>query len=305
MNTLSASKANIKKVAKRKKRLVVLCFLAPNLFGFFAFTILPIFSTLLISLTKWNLLSSPKWIGLGNYANLIGNARFYQVLANTAYYTFISVPIGIMLAIFLATLMNTQYKKINTFFRIIYYLPVISSTVAVALIWKYIYADDFGLLSYLFKSIGIEAPKFITSTKWSLNSVIVMSIWKSLGYNIILILAGLQGIGVQYYEAAKIDGASSFMMFWKITLPMLSPTIFFVTIMSFIGSFQVFDQTKILTDGGPGYSSTSLVFYIYTQGFKNLQFGLACAMAILLFILVLVISLIQWKAQKRWVVYDV
>jgi multiple sugar transport system permease protein len=288
----------------RNERLVALSFLAPNLIGFIVLTVLPILATVYISLTEWNLLKPPQWLGFDNYLKIFVSKRFLQTLGNTAYYTIASVPVGIILAVFLAVLMNGPRKKLNTFFRIVYYLPVISSTVAVALIWKFLYADDIGLISYFFSSVGLAAPKFLTSTQWSMTSVVIMSVWKGLGYNIILVLAGLQGIAPTYYEAAEIDGANGWDRFWRVTLPMLTPTLFFMTIMSIINSFQVFDQTKILTDGGPGFSSTSIVYYIYSLGFVNMKFGAACTIAVVLFALILLLSMIQWALQKRWVNYD-
>ena len=193
---------------RRNEHLVALSFLAPNLIGFVVLTILPILATVYISLTEWNLLKEPVWVGLENYLKIFVSKRFLQTLGNTAYYTVASVPMGIILAVFLAVLMNGPRKKLNTFFRIVYYLPVISSTVAVALIWKFLYADGVGLFSYFFSSIGLEAPKFLTSSAWAMTSVVIMSVWKGLGYNIILVLAGLQGIAPTYYEAAEIDGAT-------------------------------------------------------------------------------------------------
>ena len=152
--------------------------------------------------------------------------------------------------------------------------------------------------------MGLESPKWISSTKWALPSVMIMSVWKGLGYNIVLLLAGLQGISQTYYEAAKIDGANGWRQFTHITIPLITPTLFFLVIMSIINSFQVFEQTQILTEGGPGFASTTIVYYIYTSAFVNLKFGFACALAMFLFLIILIITIIQWIGQKKWVTYD-
>ena len=300
----AATRTQALRQRQRRERLVAFSFLAPNVIGFVVLTLILIIATMYVSLTEWNLLKPPEWVGFDNYLKIFASKRFLQTLGNTAYYTAASVPVGIILSVFLAVLMNGPRKRLNTFFRIVYYLPVISSTVAVALIWKFLFADDIGLIAYAFQSLGLEAPKFLTSTRWSMTSVVIMSVWKGLGYNIILVLAGLQGIAPTYYEAAEIDGASAWDRFWKVTLPMLTPTLFFMLIMSIINSFQVFDQTKILTDGGPGFSSTSIVYYIYSLGFVNMKFGSACTIAVVLFAMILLLSMVQWGLQKKWVNYD-
>ena len=161
-----------------------------------------------------------------------------------------------------------------------------------------------GLLAMVWKFFGAEAPRWLTSTKWSMTAISIMSVWKGLGGTIVLLLAGLQSISPSYYEAAKIDGANGWQQFTNVTIPLLTPTLFFQLIMSIINSFQVFDATAILTEGGPGFSSTSIVYYIYTSAFKDLKFGYACALAMVLFFIILVITLVQWLGQKKWVNYD-
>lgn len=305
MNITLASE-QIKKQIKRQKRrdgLITLSFLAPNLIGFLVFTIIPVIATVVISMTEWNLIADPQWIGFKNYASMFGTKRFLKSLNNTFLYTVFTVPIGLFLALCLAVLMNRKIHGISVY-RTIYYLPVVSSTVAVALLWKYIYADNVGILAGLFKYMGLESPKWISSTKWALPSVMIMSVWKGLGYNIVLLLAGLQGISQTYYEAAKIDGANGWRQFTHITIPLITPTLFFLVIMSIISSFQVFEQTQILTEGGPGFASTTIVYYIYTSAFVNLKFGFACALAMFLFLIILIITIIQWIGQKKWVTYD-
>lgn len=288
---------------KRRDALVVLSFLMPNLIGFLVFTLIPVFATAFLSFTKWDLLGEIQLVGLDNYARLLSSKRFGQAMANTLYYTVGTVPLSIFLALCLSVLMNRKIRGIYLY-RTIYYLPVVSSGVAIALLWKFIYADNVGLLATVFRMLGLESPKWITSTRWSMTSVIIMSIWKGLGGIIVLLLAGLQGISPSYYEAARIDGANGRQQFFRITVPMITPTLFFQVVMSIIGSFQVFEQTAILTEGGPGFSSTSIVYYIYTAGFQDLKFGYACAMSMILFLIILVVTVLQWIGQRKWVTYD-
>lgn len=288
---------------KRRDALVVLSFLMPNLIGFLVFTLIPVFATAFLSFTKWDLLGEIQLVGLDNYARLLSSKRFGQAMANTLYYTVGTVPLSIFLALCLSVLMNRKIRGIYLY-RTIYYLPVVSSGVAIALLWKFIYADNVGLLATVFRMLGLESPKWITSTRWSMTSIIIMSIWKGLGGIIVLLLAGLQGISPSYYEAARIDGANGRQQFFRITVPMITPTLFFQVVMSIIGSFQVFEQTAILTEGGPGFSSTSIVYYIYTAGFQDLKFGYACAMSMILFLIILVVTVLQWIGQRKWVTYD-
>lgn len=303
MNATLEIKNNIGKKRRRKERWIIFSFLAPNIVGFLIFTLIPVFATGVISLTEWNLIGEMEFVGLENYFKVFETKRFYQVMGNTLFYTIATVPLGLFLALCLSVLMNRKIRGI-TVYRTIYYLPVVSSGVAIAMLWKYLYADNVGLLAMVWKFFGAEAPRWLTSTKWSMTAISIMSVWKGLGGTIVLLLAGLQSISPSYYEAAKIDGANGWQQFTNVTIPLLTPTLFFQLIMSIINSFQVFDATAILTEGGPGFSSTSIVYYIYTSAFKDLKFGYACALAMVLFFIILVITLVQWLGQKKWVNYD-
>lgn len=303
MNATLEMKNNIGKKRRRKERWIIFSFLAPNIVGFLIFTLIPVFATGVISLTEWNLIGEMEFVGLENYFKVFETKRFYQVMGNTLFYTIATVPLGLFLALCLSVLMNRKIRGI-TAYRTIYYLPVVSSGVAIAMLWKYLYADNVGLLAMVWKFFGAEAPRWLTSTKWSMTAISIMSVWKGLGGTIVLLLAGLQSISPSYYEAAKIDGANGWQQFTNVTIPLLTPTLFFQLIMSIINSFQVFDATAILTEGGPGFSSTSIVYYIYTSAFKDLKFGYACALAMVLFFIILVITLVQWLGQKKWVNYD-
>jgi multiple sugar transport system permease protein len=277
-------------------------FLLPNLLGFLVFILGPVIASFGLSFTSWDLLTPIKWIGLENYQTLISDQVFWKVLWNTIYYTGGTVPVGIAISLFLAIALNQKIKGIKIF-RAAYFLPVISSTVAVAVVWQWLYNPEFGLINYLLYLIGIEGPKWLTSISWAMPAVIITSIWKNLGFNMLLFLAGLQGIPEVYYEAARIDGASWWQQFRNITLPLLSPTTLFVVVMSVINSFQVFDQIYIMTAGGPARSTSVLVHYLYQNAFEYFKMGEASAIAYVLFFLIFIITIIQLKRSKSWVVY--
>src|SRR5690554_5294985 len=277
-------------------------FLSPNLLGFLIFILGPVIASFGLSFTSWDLLTPMKWIGLDNYRALISDQVFWKVLWNTIYYTIGTVPVGIIISLFLAIALNQKIKGVK-FFRAAYFLPVISSTVAIAVVWQWLYNPEFGLLNYLLYLIGIDGPKWLTSTSWSMPSIIIMSIWKNLGFNMLLFLAGLQGTPEAYYEAARIDGANWWQQFRNITIPLLSSTTFFVIVMSIINSFQVFDQIYIMTAGGPARSTSVLVHYLYQNAFEYFRMGRASAIAYVLFFLVFIITMIQLKRSNKWVVY--
>jgi len=277
-------------------------FLLPNLLGFLVFIFWPLIASFGLSFTSWDLLTPIKWIGLENYKTLISDQVFWKVLWNTIYFTVGNVPVGIILSLFLAIALNQKIKGI-TIFRAVYFLPVISSTVAVAIVWQWLYNPEFGLMNYLLSLVGIDGPNWLSSTTWAMPAVIITSIWRGLGFNMLLFLAGLQGIPETYYEAAKIDGANWWVLFKNITIPLLSPTTFFVVVISIINSFQVFDQIYIMTAGGPARSTSVLVHYLYQNAFQYFKMGYASAIGYVLFFLVFTVILIQLKRSKNWVVY--
>lgn len=223
-------------------------------------------------------------------------------MGNTFYFTLVSVPIGIALSLFLAVFLNQKLSFIR-FYRAAFFIPVISSMVAVTVIWQWIYNPEFGLLNYALSWFGIDGPTWLTSPKWAMPAVIITSIWKSLGFNMLIFLAGLQSISEDYYEAADIDGAKWYTKFWSITVPLLSPTTFFVTVMSIINSFQVFDTVYLMTQGGPARTTSVLVYYIFQNAFQYFRMGYASAMAYILFFIVLIVTLVQFWRQKKWSIY--
>jgi multiple sugar transport system permease protein len=279
-------------------------FLLPNLIGFTVFTFLPVLAALLISFTDWDLLQAPDWVGLGNYRTLFADPLFGQVLKNTALYVLGTVPLQMALALAVALALNQRIPG-QLFFRTAYFMPVVASTVAVALVWRWIFNYDFGLLNSFLYMIGVqEPPNWLGSTRWALLSIIIMSIWQQVGYSMVLFLAGLQGVPQQLYEAAKIDGAGPTARFVFITLPMLSATTFFVLVIGVINSFQVFDQALIMTQGGPANATNTIVYHIYRNAFQFFKMGYASAMAWVLFAIIFVVTLLQFRYQRRWVNYD-
>jgi len=278
-------------------------FVGPLILGLAIFTYGPVLAAFGLSFTKGDYISTPKWIGLDNYLRLLNEELFWKSLTNTLYYVVGVVPLGLILSLLLAIAMNQKLRGI-VFFRSVYFLPTITSTVAISLMWMWIYNPEFGVLNFLLKQIGIHGPAWLSSPNWAMPAVIIMAIWRGLGYNMLIYLAGLQGIPDVYYEAAEIDGAGSFAKFRHITVPLLSPTTFLLLILGVIGAFQVFEYTYVMTGGGPLYSTLTLVLYIYNIAFRNFEMGYASALAYVLFFILLGLTLIQFRLQKRWVHYE-
>lgn len=279
-------------------------FLLPNIIGFLVFSSIPVLATFAISLLDWDMIRRPTFVGFANYAALLGEDEvFRQVLRNTGYFVAGTVPAGIILGLLLALAMNTRVPGI-TVFRAVFFVPVITSSVAVAMIWRWLYNKDFGLVNTALMAVDIPPIPWLSSSAWAMPAVIFMAIWKRVGYDMVIYLAGLQAIPPQLYEAAEIDGAGAWHRFWYITLPLLTPTTFFILIISIIGSFQVFDLAFVLTSGGPGNATNTIVMYVYNQAFQFFHMGYAAAVAWILFAIILAITLIQWRVQKRWVNYE-
>lgn len=279
-------------------------FLLPNILGFLIFTALPVIAALVMSFFDWDLLLGHTFNGTDNFRELLRNDEtFRHSVWNTAYFVALSVPLSVALGLGTALLTNQALRGM-TIFRAIFLLPYVTITVALSLVWKWLYLPKIGLVNHLLGWFGIDGPAWLTSTTWAMPAIIIMGVWKSFGYNMILFLAGLQGIPEHLQEAAMLDGASVWQRFRSITLPLLAPTTFFVVVISVIGSFQVFDQALIMTNGGPGIATTTLVLYIYEVGFESFHMGYAAAIAWVLFAIIFVFTLIQFRVQRRWVSYD-
>lgn len=272
--------------------------LLPNLVGFLMFTLIPVVATFVLSLMDYDILNPMKFVGLANYKELIQDTVVWHTLLNTLLYTVMTVPVGMVISLVLAVLLD-QKIGFRRFYRAAYFLPSIASMVAVSVAWLWLFNPDFGIINYVLSWVNIPPLKWLSSSNTSLLSIAIVGVWKGVGYNMLLFLSGLQGISTSYYEAAELDGASKFQQFIRITVPMLKPTTFFVFIMAIISSFQVFDSVVMLTEGGPGRSSSVLVHYLYQNAFKYFRMGYACAIAYLLFAVILVITVIQMRSERR------
>lgn len=284
---------------QRRKNFWGYLFIAPNFIGFVVFMLLPILMSLYYSFTDYDVITEANFVGFENYIKLFQDDQFITALLNTLWYCVLTVPAGVILALLLAVLFNRQIPGIGAF-RTLTFIPVITSMVAVSLIWSMLYEDNGGLLNTLLGYVGLPPVHWLTDTNMAMISIAIMSIWKGLGYNMTIFLAGLQGVPHDLYEAATIDGANSVQKFFKITVPMIGPTMYFVTLMSLIGSLQVFDQVYIMTNGGPVNATKTVAMYLYQYGFQFYKMGYACAAAYVLFILVFIVSLIQNRSSKNW-----
>lgn len=287
----------------KRNRMKAYAFLAPNFIGFIVFTLIPVIYAFLLSFMKWDSATPAIFVGLSHYIKLFKDTGFRIALLNTVYYTTLTVPLTIVFALSFALILNEGLKGIKIF-RALHFFPHISSVVAVAVVWQFLYHPDFGPINMVLKQIGIASPpRWTSSVTWAMPAVIIMSVWKSFGYYMIMFIAGLKAIPIQLYEAAKIDGAGGWKRFIYVTLPMISPTMFFVVIISIISSFKVFTQVYIMTEGGPGRATSVLVYKIYTDAFKNFNFGYASAEAVILFLFILIVTIIQYRGQEKWVYY--
>ena len=279
-------------------------FLAPTVLGLAVLSAGPIIASFGISLTDWDLLSPAEFVGLDNFATLFSNDRFLLALRNTAFFTLTSVPLGLILGLGLALALDQPIRGI-AIIRTAYFLPVVTSTTAIALVWLWIYSPQGGLLNAVLGVFGIPPEKWVSDPFWSMPSIVAMSVWQGLGTTVIIFLAGLQGIPQEFYDAAAVDGAGRWARFRHVTLPLLTPTIFFTGILAFIGAFQVFDQVYVLArPGEPSRSTITLVYFIYEAGFDNFKMGLAAAASWVLFLIVAILTILYFRSQRRWVHYQ-
>ena len=293
---------NIRLSSLIRKRLAFYLFISPWLIGLLVFTLGPFVASFLLGFTQSTVLGIEKWIGLQNYRNLIEDPLFWQSLKVTVIYSLGSVPLLLIIGFAIALLMNQKVKGIFIF-RTIYYLPSVVSGVAVSLLWVWIFNPRIGLINRFLGFFGIEGPMWLFDQFWVLPAFIVMSLW-GVGGSMIIYLAGLQGIPTELYEAAEIDGAGIFNQFKNVTLPLMTPIIFFNLVMGVIGSFQVFTQAFVMTNGGPGNASLFYVLYIYRQAFQFGHLGFGSALAWVLFLIILIMTLIVIRSSPYWVYYE-
>ncbi|MFH1825495.1 MAG: sugar ABC transporter permease [Candidatus Firestonebacteria bacterium] len=291
---------------KKKEQILAYIFLIPAGVIILVFYIFPTFYSWWISLFNWDLILKIKeFTGIKNYVNLFSDFEFWKSLFNTFYFALGTIPASIIISLIIAICLNSKIRGLS-FYRTVYFLPVITSINAVAMIWLYIYHPDTGLLNYLLSLFNISSQKWLLDPVLAMPAVILMSIWKNLGYDIIIFLVGLQSIPKEYYEAAQIDGANTFKAFKYITLPLLMPTLFFVAIVSLISSFHTFTQVFMLTrDGGPLHSTSVIVYYLYENAFVFQKMSYACTVSVVIFIIVFSLTLIQYKFWGEKVHYEV
>ena len=280
-------------------------FIAPAAILFFVFIFIPVIASLSLSFTRYNALSAPHWLGLDNYYRLfVKDPRFWKALRNTSLYVLGVVPLGISISLLLAVAID-QKIRFKNFYKTMFFMPFVTSVVAYSVIWKWLFAGEkYGLINHWLMKLGINPVNWLLSPTWTLPAIMIMSIWAGLGYNMVLLLVGLQTIPRTFYEAAEIDGANTWYKFWHITLPLVRPTLLFVVIMSVINSFQVFEQVYIMTSGtGEGVGGVldcalTIVAYLYEIGFQRFQMGYASAVAYILFAIILIATLVNMKVVR-------
>jgi multiple sugar transport system permease protein len=296
-------KSAIKVNPSFKKDLIAYSFILPNLLGFAIFTLVPTVFSLVLAFMNWDGANVVSWAGFDNFKQLFHDTTFRIALRNTFYYVIGTVPLTMIASLGLAMLLNQPLVGRN-FFRATFFFPYVGSLVAVAVVWNMIFSPAAGPVNQFLMSLGVEnPPRWTASVDWAMPTVIMASIWKGMGYYMVIYLAALQGIPAELYEAASIDGASAWQKFRYVTLPMLTPATFFVSIMLTIASFKVFDLILVMTNGGPGRATNVLVMHTYNVAFREFRFGYASAIALVLFLIVLVITIIQFRMERRWVNY--
>ncbi|MDZ7373323.1 MAG: sugar ABC transporter permease [candidate division KSB1 bacterium] len=291
-------------VLARKEERDFLLFSSPWWIGLALFVIGPMIASVIISFTQWDIITPPKWVGLRNYLRLFrDDPLFWKSLRVTAVYTFVLVPLQLALSLAVSVLLNQKVKFLGLF-RTIFYLPTVLPVVASALLWLWILNPE-GILNFFVGLLGIPRQNWLTDERLALPSIMLMSLWGSFGTSMVIFLAGLQGVSPSLYDAARIDGAGSWACFRHVTLPMISPVLFFNFVMGVIGTFQVFTQGYLLTDGRPNNSTLFYVLYLYRSGFEYLKMGYASAMAWVLFVIILAVTLLILRSSSLWVYYEV
>lgn len=265
---------------------------------FVIFLLLPITVAIVLSLTDYAIIGDTEFIGIDNYTRMFGDPFFWIAFRNTVQYTALFVPLGLVTALGTALLLNRSAKSVRLF-RTLFYIPVVSSTVATATIWYWLLNPQYGLINIALGWIGIDGPAWLHDSRWAMFAIVVMSVWAGFGANMLIFLGGLQGVPAELLEAARIDGANVWQRFRHVTLPALSKTMFLVTTLLVIAAFQVFDQAYVLTKGGPGNSTITLVYYIYNRGFDRLEMGYASAMSFVLFLIILGVSIVNARITSR------
>lgn len=286
-----------------KRGLTVTTFLLPSLFGFTLFSLTPILRSFYLSFTSWDILQPAQWAGLDNYRQLLTSEEFWRVIKNTLTYIVLYIPAILVSSLALASFLSRKFRGVIVY-RVLFFLPVLTSWVAGSLVWRWILNYKYGVLNTLLGYFGIHGPAWLDDRRWAMAGIVLASVWKDVGFTALIFLGALTGINAEYYEAASIDGATRWQRFRRITLPLVSPTTFFVLITSIIGAFQVFTQVMVMTQAGPAGATQVIMERIYRYAFQFYKMGYAAALSWMLFVAIFAATLIQWKLQGRWVNYD-
>ena len=284
-----------------KRFLTMLAFISPWIIGFLAFFVYPLLLSLYYSFTEYNLLQPPKWVGLNNYTSLTEDTHYMNAVGNTIYFVAFSVPLGVLTAFIVAFLLNQQLR-LRVLLRMIFYIPIVVPISATAILWMWIFNSNWGLLNNLLALFGIQGPSWLGSPSWSKPSLIIMQLWL-VGGSVLIFLAALQDVPRSLYDAAMVDGANAIRRVWHVTIPMVTPAILFSLLTGLIAAFQTFANAWIMTRGGPIRSTEFYVLYLYDNGFRFFRMGYASAMAWILFLVVVVVTVILFRTSARWVYY--
>ncbi|MGW0229300.1 carbohydrate ABC transporter permease [Actinopolymorpha singaporensis] len=294
---------DVARSARRRRNLTGWLFISPIVVGVVAFQFFPIFVSMAASLTKWDGISPPEFVGLSNFTDIFtDDPLFYNTLWNTTYFTLASIPLTVGIGFFLAVLCAQRVRGVS-FFRTAFFAPYVTNVVAIGFVWFWFFHPSDGVVNGLLQQVGIHGPEWLSSSTWAMPAVIVVSVWQGVGYPMIILLAGLQGIPEMLYESAKIDGAGPLARIRYVTLPLLTPHFLFLLITQFISSFQVFGLIYVMTKGGPGHSTSVYIYNLYENAFAYGKMGYACALAWILFAVIASVTYAQWKLQSRWVFY--
>ncbi len=289
-----ARPTGIRSPRERRELLWALMFLIPNLLAFTVFTVGPMFFSLGMTVMDWPLLKPPQFNGLANADRLINDDVFWIALGNTTRYVVLYVPAVTVSAFLIAVLLDRKVRGI-LWFRTIFFLPSVALFVSIAMLWEWLYQPQFGIFNHVLSLVGIQGPGWLSTPAWALPSIVIMNVWRHSGYYSLIFLAGLQSIPDELHEAAQVDGATGFHRLRYLTIPLIFPTTFFVVITSLIAAFQLFGEAFVMTKGGPGYATTTIVYYVYRMGFESFRMGYAALIAWVLFAIIFVVTLAQWR----------
>lgn len=280
-------------------------FISPAVVLFVVFIGGPFVAAIVLSFFNWDFLTEPTFVGLENFRNLLVDAKVRSAMANTFVFAIASVVLHLGLGLVLAVGVNRKMNRgLKYFLRTAYFFPLLISWGAVALLWKYVLDPNFGILEYYLSELGIPTTNWLTSRTWALPALILVDLWHTLGFIFVILLAGLQAVPTHLYEAAEVDGANAWSRFWHITIPGISPTLFFASVIAFIGAFQIFEPMFIMTDGGPLNATQTIVLYTYQSAFNNYEVGYGAALTLIIFVVMMLVTLLQFRLGRRWVSYQ-